>query len=54
VSTSAAPASIVEIVDLMINNLEKRLDEQDMAIELTPAAKALLAQVGDLFLKDVE
>ncbi len=37
---------IVEIVDLMINNLEKRLDEQDMAIELTPAAKALLAHRG--------
>ncbi len=37
---------IVQIVDLMIANLEKRLDEQDMAIELTPAAKALLAARG--------
>jgi ATP-dependent Clp protease ATP-binding subunit ClpC len=37
---------IVEIVDLMIANLEKRLEEQDMAIELTPAAKALLAHRG--------
>ena len=37
---------IVQIVDLMIANLEKRLEEQDMAIELTPAAKALLAHRG--------
>jgi ATP-dependent Clp protease ATP-binding subunit ClpC len=37
---------IVEIVDLMIASLEKRLEEQDMAIELTPAAKALLAERG--------
>ena len=37
---------IVEIVDLMIASLEKRLEEQDMAIELTPAAKALLAHRG--------
>ncbi|MHB1164218.1 MAG: ATP-dependent Clp protease ATP-binding subunit [Candidatus Nanopelagicales bacterium] len=39
-------AEIVQIVDLMINNVEKRLEEQDMAIELTPAAKALLAHRG--------
>jgi ATP-dependent Clp protease ATP-binding subunit ClpC len=37
---------IIEIVDLMIESLEKRLVEQDMAIELTPAAKALLAHRG--------
>ena len=37
---------IVSIVDLMIDNLEHRLEEQDMAIELTPAAKALLAHRG--------
>jgi ATP-dependent Clp protease ATP-binding subunit ClpC len=37
---------IIEIVDLMINALEKRLEEQDMAIELTPAAKVLLAHRG--------
>jgi ATP-dependent Clp protease ATP-binding subunit ClpC len=37
---------IIEIVDLMINSLEKRLEEQDMAIELTPGAKALLAHRG--------
>jgi ATP-dependent Clp protease ATP-binding subunit ClpC len=37
---------IVSIVDLMIDNLEHRLQEQDMAIELTPAAKALLAHRG--------
>jgi ATP-dependent Clp protease ATP-binding subunit ClpC len=39
-------SEIVQIVDLMIANLEKRLEEQDMAIELTPAAKALLAHRG--------
>jgi ATP-dependent Clp protease ATP-binding subunit ClpC len=37
---------IIEIVDLMVASLEKRLEEQDMAIELTPAAKALLAHRG--------
>ncbi len=37
---------IVQIVDLMIASLEKRLEEQDMAIELTTAAKALLAHRG--------
>jgi ATP-dependent Clp protease ATP-binding subunit ClpC len=37
---------IIEIVDLMIDSLEKRLNEQDMAIELTPAAKELLAHRG--------
>ena len=37
---------IIQIVDLMIDSLEKRLEEQDMAIELTPAAKALLAHRG--------
>ncbi len=37
---------IIEIVDLMVADLEKRLEEQDMAIELTPAAKALLAHRG--------
>jgi ATP-dependent Clp protease ATP-binding subunit ClpC len=39
-------SEIVSIVDLMIDNLEHRLEEQDMAIELTPAAKALLAHRG--------
>ena len=39
-------SEIVEIVDLMIAHLESRLEEKDMAIELTPAAKALLAERG--------
>ena len=39
-------AEIVEIVDLMIASLEQRLNDKDMAIELTPAAKALLAHRG--------
>ena len=37
---------IIEIVDLMIAGLEKRMEEQDLAIELTPAAKVLLAHRG--------
>jgi len=37
---------IVQIVDLMIAGVEKRLQERDMAIELTVAAKALLAERG--------
>ena len=39
-------SEIIEIVDLMINSLEKRLQDKDMAIELTPAAKSLLAERG--------
>ena len=39
-------AEIIEIVDLMIAGLEKRLQDKDMAIELTPAAKSLLAERG--------
>jgi ATP-dependent Clp protease ATP-binding subunit ClpC len=39
-------SEIIEIVDLMVASLEKRLEEQNMAIELTPAAKALLAHRG--------
>ena len=37
---------IVQIVDLMIAGLEKRLADKDMGIELTAAAKALLAERG--------
>mgnify|MGYP003339192155 FL=1 len=37
---------IVQIVDLMVANLENRLKEKDMGIELTAAAKAILAQRG--------
>ncbi|NQW31794.1 MAG: ATP-dependent Clp protease ATP-binding subunit [Actinomycetales bacterium] len=37
---------IIEIVDLMIAGLEKRLMDMDMAIELTTAAKDLLAERG--------
>ncbi len=39
-------AEIVQIVDLMINGLEQRLADMDMGIELTTAAKALLAERG--------
>ena len=37
---------IVQIVDLMIDRLDLRLKDKDMAIELTPAAKMLLATRG--------
>ena len=37
---------IVQIVDLMVDKLDARLKDKDMAIELTPAAKALLATRG--------
>ena len=37
---------IVEIVDLMIASLEKRLADKDIDIELTTAAKALVAERG--------
>jgi ATP-dependent Clp protease ATP-binding subunit ClpC len=39
-------SEIIEIVDLMIASLEKRLQDKDMAIELTPGAKELLAERG--------
>ncbi|MBM3668931.1 MAG: ATP-dependent Clp protease ATP-binding subunit [Actinobacteria bacterium] len=39
-------AEIFQIVDLMVAGLESRLSDRDMAIELTPAAKSLLAQRG--------
>ena len=37
---------IVQIVDLMIAKLDLRMKDKDMGIELTPAAKALLAKRG--------
>jgi len=37
---------IIQIVDLMIANLENRLKEKDMGIELTAGAKAILAKRG--------
>jgi len=37
---------IIEIVDLMIERLDNRLRDKDMAIDLTPAAKQLLAKRG--------
>ena len=37
---------IVQIVDLMVAQLDERLRSKDMGIELTPAAKALMAKRG--------
>ena len=37
---------IVQIVDLMVAKLDVRLKDKDMGMELTPAAKALLAKKG--------
>jgi ATP-dependent Clp protease ATP-binding subunit ClpC len=39
-------ADIERIVDLMVAQIEIRLKDKDMGIELTPAAKALIAQRG--------
>ncbi len=39
-------AEIVQIVDLMASHLDDRLKERDMGIELTQAAKELLAERG--------
>ena len=40
------PEQIVVIVDLMIDKLDERLRDKDMGVELTTAAKALLAKKG--------
>ncbi|TXL57928.1 ATP-dependent Clp protease ATP-binding subunit [Aeromicrobium terrae] len=37
---------IIQMVDMMIDGLEQRLKDKDMGIELTPAAKELLATRG--------
>ena len=37
---------IIEIVDLMLAKLDERMRDKDMGLELTPAAKALLAKKG--------
>jgi ATP-dependent Clp protease ATP-binding subunit ClpC len=39
-------AEIVAIVDLEVAKLDRRLHDKDMAIELSPAAKTLLAEKG--------
>jgi ATP-dependent Clp protease ATP-binding subunit ClpC len=39
-------ADIERIVDLMVAQIEVRLKDKDMGIELTPAAKSLIAQRG--------
>jgi ATP-dependent Clp protease ATP-binding subunit ClpC len=39
-------AEIVNIVDLMIAKVDQRLKDKDMGIELTAAAKSLLARKG--------
>ena len=39
-------SEILQIVDLFVGRLAKRLAEQDMSIELTNAAKALMAAKG--------
>ncbi|MBW9204514.1 ATP-dependent Clp protease ATP-binding subunit [Mumia sp. zg.B17] len=37
---------IIDMVDMMLDSVEKRLKDKDMALELTPAAKELLARRG--------
>jgi len=41
-----SPAEIVTIVDLMLDKLDQRLRDKDMGLELTVAAKELLAKKG--------
>ena len=41
-----SPDEIVQIVDLMIAKVDERLKDKDMGIELTAAAKMLLATKG--------
>ncbi|MEV0801265.1 MULTISPECIES: ATP-dependent Clp protease ATP-binding subunit [unclassified Kribbella] len=40
------PDEIIKIVDLMVGQVEERLKDKDMGIELTPAAKELVAKRG--------
>jgi ATP-dependent Clp protease ATP-binding subunit ClpC len=40
------PAEIIQIVDLMTTRLDTQLRNKDMGLELTPAAKELLAKKG--------
>src|SRR3712207_9351829 len=44
--TTLFRSEIIRIVDLMIARLDERLRDKDMGVELTPAAKALLARKG--------
>jgi ATP-dependent Clp protease ATP-binding subunit ClpB len=37
---------LTRIVDLLLDGLQKRLDEQDLVLELTPAAKSLIVREG--------
>ncbi|MCI0581576.1 MAG: hypothetical protein L0227_01570, partial [Chloroflexi bacterium] len=39
-------ADLTAIVDLLIADLQRRLAGQDLAVELTPAARALIAREG--------
>ena len=40
------PAEIIKIVDLMLAQVDLRLKDRDMGLELTPEAKQLLADRG--------
>jgi len=37
---------ITKIVDIMLNSIKKKLEERDITIEVTPAAKELIADAG--------
>ena len=37
---------IIDIVDLQLQKLERRLDERELSLELSAAAKSLLAEAG--------
>jgi len=39
-------ADLTRIVDILLDGVQKRLDEQDLVLELTPAAKTLIVREG--------
>jgi ATP-dependent Clp protease ATP-binding subunit ClpA len=43
---SLSEADLAAIVDLLVADLQRRLADQDLAIELTPAARAVIAREG--------
>ena len=44
--SSYFPGNIAEIVDLMLDELSRRIADYDLQLEVTPEAKELLAEEG--------
>ena len=45
-ATALTDDHLTRIVDLLLDGVQKRLDEQDLVLELTPAAKTLIVREG--------